>query len=130
MIVKVKEIEYCDSLHIIRFDFRGEVLSMMSLDISDNIKIGTRVKLVVKPTHIAIAKKFSGDVSYSNQLPCTIKSINNGKLLSSIKLSVYDTVLESIITVNSSQKMNLKVGDEVIAFVKASELSIGEVLDD
>jgi len=130
IIVKVKEIEYCDSLHIVRFDFHGEVLSMMSLDINENIKIGTRVKLVVKPTHIAIAKNFSGDVSYSNQLPCVIKSINNGKLLSSINLTLFDTILESIITVKSSQRMNLKVGDKVITFIKASELSIGDVLDD
>jgi len=102
----------------------------MSLDINDNIKIGTKVKLVVKSSHIAIAKEFVGEVSYSNRLKTTISSIENGELLSSIKLKYFDTILESIITVNSSKRMNLKVGDSVIAFVKASELSIGEVIDD
>ena len=128
LIAIVKEIESCDSLHIVKFEINGETLSMMSLDLNQNIKIGTKVKLVVKPSHIAIAKNFSGEVSYSNKLDSTISSIENGKLLSSITLSFYDNTLESIITVNSSKKMDLKVGDKVIAFIKASELSIGEVL--
>ncbi len=128
LIAIVKEIQSCDSLHIVKFEINDQVLSMMSLDLNQNIKIGTKVKLAVKPTHIAIAKNFSGDVSYSNKLDSTIKSIENGKLLSSITLSFYDNTLESIITVNSSKKMDLKVGDKVTAFIKASELSIGKAL--
>ena len=126
---KVSSIESCDSLHIVKFDLHGQTLSMMSLDLSDKIKVGTVVKLTVKPSHIAIAKNFSGDVSYSNQLCTTIISCENGQLLSSVKLSFFDTTLESIITVNSSKKMDLKVGDTVTAFIKASELSIGEILN-
>ena len=87
-----------------------------------------KVKLAIKPTHIAIGKEFSGEVSYSNQLKCTILNIENGELLSSITLKVFDTLLESIITVNSSKRMDLKVGDNVTAFIKASDLSIGEVI--
>lgn len=126
----VSEIQNCDSLHIVKFDFNSQTLSMMSLEIGDDIKIGTKVKLVVKPTHVAIAKNFSGDVSYSNQLNSTILSLENGKLLCSIKLKIFDTTLESIITVASSKKMNLKVGDNVTAFIKASELAIGEICND
>ncbi len=126
----VTNIENCDSLHIVKFDCNGQTLSMMSLELDDKIKVGTKVKLVVKPTHIAIAKNFSGEVSYSNKLETTIINIENGQLLSSVKLDFVDTTLESIITVNSSKKMDLKVGDKVIAFIKASELSIGEVIDD
>ena len=101
---------------------------MMSLDLSDDIKIGTKVKLITKPTYIAIAKEFSGILSYSNQLKAKIKELENGKLLSSVKLQIEEFVLESIITFESSQIMDLKVGDEVTAFIKASELSILKVL--
>jgi len=130
LIATVTQIDNCDSLHIVKFDCYGQTLSMMSLDLRDTIKVGKKIKLVVKPSHIAIAKNFSGEVSYSNQLNTTIKSIENGQLLSSIKLNFFDTTLESIITLNSSKKMDLKVGDSVIAFIKASELSIGEVISD
>ena len=130
LIARVSKIESCDSLHILKFEFHSQTLSMMSLDINPLIKVGTKVKLIVKPSHIAIAKDFTGDVSYSNQLRTTIKSIENGQLLSSIRLHLYDTTLESIITLTSSKKMNLKVGDSVTALIKASELSISEILDD
>ena len=60
----------------------------------------------------------------------TIISIENGKLLSTIKLDFFDTIIESIITLHASQKMNLKVGDHVTAFIKASEVAISEIIDD
>ncbi|MBE0514960.1 TOBE domain-containing protein [Sulfurimonas sp.] len=130
LIATVTQIEACDSLHIVKFDSNGQTLSMMSLDLNDAIQVGTKVKLAVKPSHIAIAKDFSGEVSYSNKLEATIVSCENGQLLSNIKLKFFDTDLESIITVDSSKRMNLKAGDKVTAFIKASEVSISEICDD
>jgi len=130
LIATVSKIQSCDTLHVVNFSFQNQTLSMMSLELNEKIVIGTKVKLIVKPSHIAIAKNFSGDVSYSNQLHSTIVSIENGELLSSIRLECQGSVIESIITLNSSLKMNLQVGESVTAFIKASELSIGEILDD
>jgi len=130
LIETVTQIDNCDSLHIVKFDCHNQTLSMMSLDLTDKIKIGAKVKLVIKPSHIAIAKNFNGEVSYSNKLETIIVSCENGQLLSSVKLDFFDTTLESIITVDSSKRMNLKAGDKVIAFIKASEISIGEVIND
>ena len=96
----------------------------------ENIKVGAKVKLITKPTHVAIAKDFSGEVSYSNQLDAEIIHVENGELLSSIKIRIWETTLESIITKDSSERMNLHIGDEVTVFIKANELSIVEVLDD
>ncbi len=128
IIATVSHIENCDSLHIVKFNSSGETLTMMSLDLGSDIKIGTVVKLAIKPSHITLAKNLSGEISHSNKIETTIISIKNGQLLSSVKLSFFDTVLESIITLGSSQKMNLKEGDRVTALIKSSELSIGEVL--
>jgi len=128
MIATVTSIESCDSLHIVKFDFYGQTLSMMSLELDNKIKINTQVKLQVKPTNIAISKSFSGEISYSNQLKCIITDIENGQLLSSVKLQNFDTTLESIITSTSTKKLNLKVTDMVTAFIKASDLFIAEIL--
>jgi len=128
LIASVKDIQKCDSLHIVKFECYSQTLSMMSLDLDEQIKVGSKVKLVVKPSHVAIAKNFSGDVSYSNILKATVLNCENGQLLSSVKLKYFDITLESIITVASSNRMDIKEGDEVVAFIKASEISIGEVL--
>lgn len=126
---KVIEIKHCDSLHIVKFSFEDITLSMMSLELKKNVQVGSEVLLQVKPSHVAIGKNISGDLSYSNQIKSKIVSIENGQLLSSIKLEIaHHIIIESIITLNSSLRMNLQVGDEVIAFIKASELSIAKVL--
>lgn len=128
-IATVTKIDTVDSLNIVKFDFLDQTLSMMSLDLNDNVKVGTAVELTMKPTIVAIGKGFSGIISYSNQLKAKIVSIDNGELLSSINLQIQDIFFESIITLDSSKKMDLKVGDEVTAFIKASELSILRVID-
>lgn len=125
----VSKIESSQNLHIVEFECSGQTLSMMSLGLNEKITIGTKVKLVVKPTHLALGKEFSGLLSYANQLKSTIISIEEGELLSSVNLNFFETILESVITKKSSQRMKLQIGDSVLAFIKASDLSISEILD-
>jgi molybdopterin-binding protein len=126
----ISDIKSIQNLNIIEFDFGGEKLSMMSLDLLPDIKIGKRVLLVVKPTHVSIAKDLNAVVSFSNVLASRVVGIDNGTLLSSVVLKIKDIELESIIRVERSLSMDLKVGDEVSVLIQDSELSIREVLDD
>jgi len=124
----VNGIESTQNLNIVKFNFFDEILTMMSLELNEKIKIDSKVELSLKATHITIAKNLKGDISDSNQLKAKIISINNGKLLSSVELSLYDTTLESIITQESSKQMNLKIGDNVSILINPSELSIVKVV--
>lgn len=128
-IAKVKAIQSVENLNIVKFECDGITLSMMSLELSEQVKVGTSVKLSTKPTHVAIAKNISGDLSYSNQLHVEVLHVENGELLTSLKLKFNGTIFESIITKDSSDRMALHVGDKVIALIKANELSIKEILD-
>ena len=130
LIATIKKINNIDNLNIVDFDFFGNNLKMMSLDLNPNVQIGKKVKLSVKPTNISIAKNLLGDISLSNKLVAIIQNVENGKLLCSRSLKIYDVLLESIITVDSSKRMNLQIGDEVSIFIKASDLSIGEIIND
>jgi len=124
----VNGIESTQNLNIVKFNFFDEILTMMSLELNEKIKIDSKVELSLKATHITIAKNLKGDISDSNQLKAKIISINNGKLLSSVELSLYDTTLESIIIQESSKQMNLKIDDDVSILINPSELSIVKVV--
>ena len=124
----ITQIDTVDTLNIVKFNFQGNALTMMSLDLNEEVSVGKEVILGIKPTHIDIGKGPIGLVSYTNQIKATIISCKNGKLLSSIKFSVNDIVLESIITLESTLRMDLKIDDDVIMMLKASELSILKVL--
>ena len=136
LIATVKNIESVDDLNIVTFICNDETLKMMSLDLNETIQIGKRVVLACKPTSVALAKptmdnnEFSEMLSYANQIKVEISSMDVGYLLSSIKLQFGDSSLESIITSASVQRMNLNEKDELLALIKANELSIQEVLND
>ena len=130
LVATIKKINSVDNLNIVEFDFNGLTLKMMSLDLNDDVKIGKKVELSVKPTNISIAKNLIGEISLSNQIVATIENLENGQLLSSVSLKVHNTLLESIITVDSSKRMNLQIGGNVTILIKASDLSISEVLND
>ena len=129
-VATIKKINSIDNLNIVEFDFHGLTLKMMSLDLNADVQVGKKVKLSVKPTNISIAKNLIGEISLSNQIVATIENLENGQLLSSISLKVHNTILESIITVDSSKRMNLQIGESVTILIKASNLSIAEVLND
>jgi molybdopterin-binding protein len=126
----IKKIDTVDSLNIVQFDFLGINLKMMSLDLNKEIQVGKKVRLGVKSTNICIAKNLIGEISLSNKIIATIQNIQNGELLSSITLKKDDILMESIITLDSSKRMDLKENDEVTLLIKASDLSILEVIND
>ena len=125
----VTKIEGEQNLHIIGFDFQGIRLSMMGLDLPLGLEVGSKVVLGAKPSHIALAKNLSGELSYSNQIRASIASIEEGRLLCSIVLHVKGITLQSFITQTSFKRIGLHVNDEVTLLIKASELFVLEVCD-
>ncbi|HKM19133.1 MAG TPA: TOBE domain-containing protein [Aliarcobacter sp.] len=130
MIARVKDIKTIDSLNIVEFDFNNITLKMMSLELHKEVKLESKVKLLVKPSNVIISKNYIEDISLSNQTLAKIVAIENGELLSSISLKIGDTTFESIITKESSKRLDLQEGNIVNILIKASDLSILKVLND
>ncbi len=126
---KIATIEACDNLHILTSYSGDTLLTMIGLELQKGVHIGSDITLSVKPTQIAIGKDIRGILSCENQLPVTIHSIQEGILLTILKLQFFDTMLESIITTATCKKMSLKKGDSLTAIFKASDLFIVEVAD-
>jgi len=122
------EIQNQHEINIVTFLVADFKLRMMSLQLNDNMTIGSDVILGVKASSVALAKDFNGELSYSNQLQLYISDINEGTLLSSIQLQSINFELESIITTASKKRMQLKVSDSITALIKSSDLYIVEVL--
>lgn len=125
---QITRIDTVENLTIVRFEVAGDSLTMMSLDLSDKIGVGTVVKLAVKATNIALGKDIGGWLSYANQVPVTIEEIENGVLLSAVTVKHADTTLEAVIIADSMKKMDLQIGEKVTALIKASEIYIQEVI--
>ena len=128
---KIVDIQGDENLHIVKFDFCGDTIVMMSLELNPSIKIGTEVILSVKSTAIAIAKSKSNTLSHSNQINATVKQIESATLLSNITLSLSNsTIVESIITTDAQRRLNLKIDEKVVLLIKANDISILRTVDE
>lgn len=130
LIAEVESIETIDNLNIVSFKTKTTTLKMMSLDINKDITVGKKVVLSCKPSSIAIAKDFSGEISFSNQLACKVVEIKKGELLSIVTLLFEDFRLESLITTKTLLRMDIKIDETVTIFIKSSELSVLESINE
>jgi len=85
---------------------------------------GNRIDLIFKETEVSLAKNLSGMISIRNRMKCSVLHIDRGELLSKVSLQFQKYKLISAITTRSVSSLDLKVGDEVEALVKANEVSL------
>jgi len=62
--------------------------------------------------------------SIRNRLIGTIEKIVSDKVVSEVVIRTAAGTITSIITTGSVQRMNLKEGDNVLAIIKATEVSV------
>ncbi len=121
---EVIHIKRVDTLNYLTFSLNQQFIHMLSLELEPNLKVGTVVHLGVKSTHVAIAKELKGLLSLENRLKGTIVSIENGEILSSICLDIDGFLLESIISMESREMMNLQIDDKVLVLINSADISI------
>ena len=85
---------------------------------------GHSVDLVFKETEVSLAKNLSGIISLRNRMKCKVLHINRGELLSIISLQFLEHTVASAITTRAVDSLQLTIGDEVEALVKANEVSL------
>lgn len=67
------------------------------------------------------------ELSARNKIKGTITEVKIGSVMAKVAVKIADgTVINSMITIDSVEDMNLKAGDEVFAIVKSTEVMIGK----
>ena len=65
-------------------------------------------------------------ISARNQLKGRVKEIKNGPVSTEVVIDVNGSEVVSSITTGSADSLNLSVGDEVVAIIKASNIMVGK----
>lgn len=123
----LKKINTLENLNLIYMQIQEQKLSMMSLELNENICLNSEVILSIKPSHISISKDLSLSNTSSNQLFAKIIAIRNGKILSSVQLQIANFEIEAIISADSSKSMNLHEDDDVSIFINPSDIAIARL---
>ncbi len=128
---RIEKISFFENLSFVEVKVGKEIFKSVVIETPETspyLKIGNEVFLLFKETEVAVGKDCTGKISLSNQIPCKIKKIKKGKILTQITLSFEVFEINSIITTFSADKLSLKEGEDVIAFIKANEISLMEIL--
>ncbi|MES2741801.1 MAG: TOBE domain-containing protein [Pseudomonadota bacterium] len=68
------------------------------------------------------------EINVRNQFKGTIKEIIVGSVVSEVDIETPHGIVTSVITSRSVQDLGLKVGSEVIALIKSTDVSIAKIV--
>jgi molybdopterin-binding protein len=67
------------------------------------------------------------EISARNKIKGTIEEITLGSVMAKVKINIgNENVISSVVTIESVTDLKLKVGDNVYAIVKSTEVMIGK----
>lgn len=121
---KISAIDENDGVSVFEFNAANLSLKMLSLENLQNLKIGDEVRLNFKSSDVFVATSQLLNCSVSNEIKAQISSIQKGQITSSLHLNAGEFEFESIITTASLKRLNLSLGDQIYAYVKATSLYI------
>ena len=121
---KISAIDENDGVSVFEFNAANLSLKMLSMDSLQNLKIGDEVRLNFKSSDVFVATSPLLNCSVSNEIKAQISSIQKGQITSSLHLNAGEFEFESIITTASLKRLNLALGDQIYAYVKATSLYI------
>ena len=124
---KITRIQQSGAILLVDVDVDGHGFSAMLIESATHpewLQEGNLIDLVFKETEVSLAKNLSGMISMRNRMKCTVQHIERGELLSKVSLQFQKYTVTSAITTRSVDSLQLSIGDEVEALVKANEVSL------
>ena len=123
----ISQIHQSGAILLVDVDVDGHGFSAMLIESATQpgwLQAGNTINLIFKETEVSLAKNLSGMISMRNRMKCLVQQIERGELLSKVSLQFQKYVITSAITTRSVNSLDLKIGDEVEALVKANEISL------
>ena len=90
----------------------------------EKLRVGNTVTLLFKETEVSLAKNLTGLISLRNRMSATVLNIKRGDILSAVGLDYAGKALTAVITTRGVDRLQLAIGDEVEALIKANEMVI------
>ncbi|WP_224491103.1 TOBE domain-containing protein [Robertkochia flava] len=125
--------------HILDIETAGD-LSIVTIAVSPSIQIraivietpgtatyleqGHPVDAVFKETEVILSTDPNPAISISNKIPCVIKSIESGRLMTRVELQCAEAVITGILPSAALEELRLEEGQSVLSLVKFNEIML------
>ena len=102
----------------------GTNLYMLALNEASKFALNDEVSLNFKSSDVVLSKLRLEASSLENELKCEVVGINQGEILSIVSLKCEQLFFEAIISDHALNGLNLKVGEQLFAYVKSTSIHI------
>ncbi|MEU3661253.1 TOBE domain-containing protein [Streptomyces sp. NPDC032940] len=103
-----------------------EVTAAITREAADDLGLGTgaAVRALVKSTEVSLATGLTDGLSIRNRLPGTVTRLVPGEAMALVHVTMKDAELTAVITKEAAEELGLFVGSDVVALIKATEVSL------
>jgi molybdate transport system regulatory protein len=125
----ITQIQKSGAIMLVDVDVDGHVFSALLIESASHpqwLQTDNPIDLVFKETEVSLAKGLSGKISTRNRMMCKVLLVERGGLLSKITLQFQKYTIASAITTRSVDSLQITIGDEIEALVKANEISLSK----
>ena len=106
----------------------GEVLKAtvtVDSEKSLDLKVGKQAIFLFKASSVIVSKDDSIKLSATNQIKGVVSEIKDGAVNAEVIIDANGSKISAVITKESVNGMALKVGDDVTAIIKATQIIVG-----
>ncbi|MFF9605816.1 molybdopterin-binding protein [Streptomyces sp. NPDC014684] len=103
-----------------------ELTAAITLEAAEQLGLasGSPVRALVKSTEVSLSSGRIEGLSIRNQLPGAITRLDLGEVMASVKVAVAGGELTAVITKDAVEELGLFVSSDVVALIKATEVSL------
>lgn len=123
----ITQIQQSGAILLVDVDVDGQCFSALLIESATQpqwLQKGNPVDLVFKETEVSLAKYLKGIISLRNRMICKVLQVERGELLSKITLQFQKHKIASAITTRAVDSLQISIGDEIEALVKANEITL------
>ncbi|MEU1012708.1 molybdopterin-binding protein [Streptomyces sp. NPDC088810] len=110
----------------LRLDGGQDITAAITKESAEDLALapGSPVRALVKSTEVSLATHRVEGLSIRNQLPGAVIGLTTGAAMASVRISVPGGELTAAITKDAATDLGLFVGSDVVALIKATEVSL------
>ncbi|GGW11371.1 TOBE domain-containing protein [Streptomyces capoamus] len=110
----------------LRLDGGQDLTAAITRESAEDLALapGSAVRALVKSTEVSLATQRVEGLSIRNQLPGAVVGLTTGAAMACVRISLPGGELTAAITEDAATDLGLFVGSDVIALIKATEVSL------
>src|SRR5689334_15927349 len=110
----------------LRLDGGQHLMAAITKESAEDLSLapGSPVRALVKSTEVSLATQRVTGLSIRNQLPGAVTDLITGTVMATVKITVDGGELTAAITKDAVADLGLFVGSDVVALIKATEVSL------